>query len=1365
MGACTTKLDEKTIQQNSIVRSSAINQEIPNSISTASHPAKMIAPKLQLKLEMPSHAMNTLAYFPDFYYYDRISGKVLSITKSSSTEVILKVNFSFPQECAIGHLKDKSIMLVGGTIESVMVPVVALIYPSSTRAYELPHLPIPCKNGQIHEIGEWIYYIGGEAMGHKGLTQAPLMRFSFKLRLWQDLLKISEQFRFNRIVNMGTCVMENKLLLVGGQRKNKSGELKNSKKIYSIAVENDFKLELEAKLPIKIVRPSIATGLKHGIIAGGINTKTNLPNRCCFYIIVKDQIYNVYQMEDLSFDLTETYPTFYQKDYVMFISYPNLALRVKHVSNWIEYAITGKNTRTMNKIKIEKTAINESQTSEESEMIENASKIVLTKDTSKSTDIKLMKDISNKAKLEVLAGRGKIASRNSANCDANRDYINPFIHERRPETVDLSGIRVSNDILKNDKTSESNLNIARTPVISLDYPVEQEFMRTEKIDSSTFSKDRNDLREVKNSTEKISFTRMSKEFSNKNDLFSESPNATIKSSHDHPFIENKEVVRKKPDFLKFSPLPTQEDNKTTNPSLEEFKIWLKQPEISESANISSSRESIQPADISNLSELSFGRADNPTDLDAVELLRHKFSTERNTLVPDIEIVKVIKPNNHENISEVEDSEKTARLDKNYKENKTSEFSLNIKEKIPENPLPGLSLEPKDPNFPLNKVNIELQINHEIGNLDTIANYDSKESNTSYDSSSSMNSYKFNSITDFDKLRQVFMPPSIAFTIENSNIKVSDTRNYLILKEKLNVEQADLLRFNIDNLPLKSDQEIIPTTPNYSDLPKEIYSDEQDEHFTKENSTPKPPSVRISENKTELIKHSAQPCLPKLKLEALNQKKGINPSQFDIDINLIEIKKDELEEVMNSKQEINELEVMNPPNTDNLYVNMNTLEQRPSSRCLPTVAESASLKPHEPYAEDPSMNKSPAFNFLNVDSSKRIPISITSKITNSTGVLSPMPAHLQEQHKIKLSFGSENTPGSMIIGSQMLDECKEEYSGRPKSNGMDKVTSASNAHKTGEVKLITKAPPSEFISGKQTVNEFMDFEIVSGINLKANPSTFGNNDKFVNQKKTDIIQQSLIKHDDPNDSKKVGTRLEIIEEDMPKTMTKTKSLGKVGLRKFKPFLLPQGVMSTKNLKAPIEIISSSAQNLHKSQPLSSEKSSHILENPPSSIQRKGLYELPEMHEKLEIDKLDDGKGHEIQIHHELFVNTQPEKISEIDMKKMDAEVFSEDSMQKFFSILKNGLQISKEIEVPHVKTYSQLSKCLKNELKFKTFFRSDFVAVCSKIHELSGKKKFTSKQCYKILTKYGVKDDQEVIHASTISRALCKALKFVFLKKS
>ena len=55
--------------------------------------------------------------------------------------------------------------------------------------------------------------------------------------------------------------------------------------------------------------------------------------------------------------------------------------------------------------------------------------------------------------------------------------------------------------------------------------------------------------------------------------------------------------------------------------------------------------------------------------------------------------------------------------------------------------------------------------------------------------------------------------------------------------------------------------------------------------------------------------------------------------------------------------------MNPPGTDNLDVNMNKFEKRPNSRSLSTVTESVSLKPHEPYAEDLSMNKNSPINFF------------------------------------------------------------------------------------------------------------------------------------------------------------------------------------------------------------------------------------------------------------------------------------------------------------------------------------------------------------------------------------------------------------------
>ena len=1376
MGACTTKLDEKTLQQNSIVRANPINAAEPNRSALPSQIPTLNEPKTRTEDGMPSQINTNLNYFPDFYYFIRISGKLLSITKSSSTEVILKVSFSFPQECAIGYLKDKSIMLVGGMLKSVMVPVVALIYPSSNRAYELPYLPIPCKNGQIHEIGEWIYYVGGEAMGYKGLTQAPLMRFSFKLKLWQDLLKISEQFKFNRIVNMGSCAIGNKLLFVGGQRKSKSGELKNSKNIYSIAVEDDFKLELEAKLPIKILKPSIATGLKHGIIAGGINAKTNLPNRCCFCIIVKDQIYNVYQMEDLGFDLTEAYPSFYHKDYVMFISYPNLALRVKRVSNWIEYSITGKNTRVLNEINPGITKLNESQTSEESQRIEDASKSILSKNFSKGTDRKLLNNINKNTKLEAITSRRKrkIDNRNSANYELERDSIDPFISERPSEIVASSEIGLNIDRLKNDNSYDSDINIARNSLISLGQPAEQGFMLIQKFQTLNPYQDIDEFREVKHTTEKVHIPKISEDFSNE-DPFYESPKHTPKKNQENPFIVHKKVDNARFDIPKFAPLPSSENNKAINPSFEEFKVGLKHHEIADAANNASSRESIQFTSVSNVSEvlqnpteklfIDHGKVDKHKDLDPDELEKQMINKELNPLASYEEGGKIDKPNTYGNILKFEDHNKMVKkLDKSYEEkNKTFEFSLNIQEKKPNDHFPELFSESKgdhlvDQEPPSNEANVGVHINPEFVNLDYLDNDDSKESKTSYDSSSSSRSHKFNSVTDFDKLRQMLKPPDIVLSGVKSNIENADTSKNLIQKEHIEIQNVDLLKFDDDDPPLRIDEKIPLPSPNYFELPKEIDRNERDEHLTKENTTPKLPSVLLFENKSEVIEKVASQ-LPKLKLEALNQKKVANPNQFDIDIHLIEIKKDEEEEPRKTKERNYELKGFHPSNVDNLEENLNKLEQRPSSRCLSTVTETVFLKPNESYAGDHSMNKSSSVQSLNVNARNRIPISLNSKMTSSIGTSSPIPINKQEQRKIKLSFDSENKPASPLIENQSIYGRMAEYSGRPNSNTIDKLDKGNGIPKVKEVMPLIKAPSIEFASEKPTENEFMDFEIVSGINFNKNSSIIEINNKPVQQERVDISPKSLLKDTESAYNKKIVVKQDIVEEMIPKTMPKTKSLGKIGLKKFKPFSLPQGIISTQDLKLRTEI-----NKLNDYRPLTSEKSPDMRAKP-LSIQRKGLYELPEMHEKLEIDKPDDEKGGEIQIHDNPFLDNQPGKRSQIDMKCLNIEILSKDNIQKFLSIIRTELKIPKESSVPYIKKYSELSKYLQNDLQSRTFFIRDFIAACSKIHELSGKKKLSSKQCYMIITKYGIKDDREAIPANIISRALCKALKIVFLKKS
>ena len=136
--------------------------------------------------------------------------------------------------------------------------------------------------------------------------------------------------------------MENKIFIIGGQRVDRLGNLKSSKRVFSLSFNAGFIIKKEAKIPVKLERPIIAAGGKHAIIVGGKDPKTEELNKACFYINLKNGQVNVHSIEALSIDLEENYPPTYKKEYAMFISYPNVAVRYKDRCSWAVYHIKDK---------------------------------------------------------------------------------------------------------------------------------------------------------------------------------------------------------------------------------------------------------------------------------------------------------------------------------------------------------------------------------------------------------------------------------------------------------------------------------------------------------------------------------------------------------------------------------------------------------------------------------------------------------------------------------------------------------------------------------------------------------------------------------------------------------------------------------------------------------------------------------------------------------------------------------------------------------------------------------------------------------------------------------------------------------------
>lgn len=373
MGTRSAKLGDDSLLQNNIINgileSPANFQQLSQIINSRINSFNAQSKKHDKSEEQKASPIEDLAEFQDFHYFNRNTGQLLLITKDSAIEIDLKSEVIFPQESAVGYLAFKDIIAVGGVLNSNLTDSVFLISPSTQEVKKVAQLPKPCKQGQVHGYKNWVYYIGGLCEGENGLTQASLMRYNITQNLWQDLFRYGQDYKFNKIVNMGTCILGNKLLLVGGQRINSHKTLAGNKKIYSIDIERGFKVQIEGKLPQKILRPAMAAGSKQGIITGGISLNSNTLNRKSFRIGIKDDICSIVPIDDIGIDLFELYPSYYCSKYAIFISFPNVAIRMKSLTYWLGYQVTGKTSR----LKLEFTKINpdknESFSSIQSELI------------------------------------------------------------------------------------------------------------------------------------------------------------------------------------------------------------------------------------------------------------------------------------------------------------------------------------------------------------------------------------------------------------------------------------------------------------------------------------------------------------------------------------------------------------------------------------------------------------------------------------------------------------------------------------------------------------------------------------------------------------------------------------------------------------------------------------------------------------------------------------------------------------------------------------------------------------------------------------------------------------------------------------
>jgi hypothetical protein len=293
-----------------------------------------------------SRKNHSLEQIPEIHYLNRLTGKVHYITNRKTTRINLKPVTKFPFDSAIGYLSEKQkIFIVGGSRKLEFLSLAYVIDLKLFTVQTINSLPVPSKEGQVHQLGEWVYYVGALRKDGSELVTAPIIRYSLKQEFWQEIMEPEgevEKFKFNSLIHFGSCLSGNRILIIGGQRRSKLGNLKCNKTIFSFSFENGFLIEAVGKIPMKILRPVIAGGDKHGIVIGGKNPKNNEMSKSCYYFTIKDKNIKFHGLDPLSFPIEENYPPVYNREFAMFISFPMVVIRFRNKINWSVYQLRNK---------------------------------------------------------------------------------------------------------------------------------------------------------------------------------------------------------------------------------------------------------------------------------------------------------------------------------------------------------------------------------------------------------------------------------------------------------------------------------------------------------------------------------------------------------------------------------------------------------------------------------------------------------------------------------------------------------------------------------------------------------------------------------------------------------------------------------------------------------------------------------------------------------------------------------------------------------------------------------------------------------------------------------------------------------------
>lgn len=289
---------------------------------------------------------------PDLLYFNRKKGVIIKSSGRNLIKIKPNIKFFYAEDSAIGHLVGQRLIIIGGSYNSRPRSLVTMIYIGNCKIESLRDIPEPSTNGWIHEISNWVYYIGGQTIKNNKTVQTSLYRYHQTLKYWEEFTA-NEEFNnlYKSLCNYGSCLFNKKILIFGGQVQ-VLDTLSSNTKVFFIDTEQ-YSINHETIFNFEVIHPIIASGGKHALLVGGKNPADEMPNKHTLYFSLKENGLNIEKLDKINSEVIERYPPVYQQKYAFFVYFPNILVRFRNKTVWNEISLKSSGNKKKKKKKRE----------------------------------------------------------------------------------------------------------------------------------------------------------------------------------------------------------------------------------------------------------------------------------------------------------------------------------------------------------------------------------------------------------------------------------------------------------------------------------------------------------------------------------------------------------------------------------------------------------------------------------------------------------------------------------------------------------------------------------------------------------------------------------------------------------------------------------------------------------------------------------------------------------------------------------------------------------------------------------------------------------------------------------------------------